>query len=137
MKTECVEEIDGETRTKRKTAFIMQKLEEKDYKRQIMDPISKLNKSEAKTIIMARFGMLECGFNFKGTLPVLCPLCNQTDDENHRLNVCKRWETSNLFSNQQKSDFGDVYSSDINTLRDIMNKITRVWNVVTGKGGMH
>ena len=86
---------------------------------------------------MARFGMLECGKNFRGSLPELCLTCDQIDDENHRLNFCKKWEDNNLYMSADKVDFENIYGDDIETLKDIMEKIAKVWNVRTGNGGMN
>ena len=83
-------------------------IEKNEYKRQMMQPLDKFTKAETKLLIIARFGMLECGTNFKGTLPELCPLCNQTDNESHRLNFCERWHQTNLFASQEKVKFDPI-----------------------------
>ena len=136
MKDECVNTKSEEKEIKSKTSFVLKKLEESGYKRKLMSPINQLSKIEAKTIILARFHMLECGRNFKNTLPTICQLCNEIDDENHRLNYCSKWEKSNLSRDSKKMQFENVYSEDINVLKDIMSKIARVWNVQTGNGSM-
>ena len=43
-------------------------------------------KNECETPIIARYGMLECGMNYKGTLDSQCITCSTIDDEEHRLN---------------------------------------------------
>ena len=42
-----------------------------------------LTKRETKMLIIARFGMLECGKNFKGTMNEICLNCNTRDTEEH------------------------------------------------------
>ena len=78
--------------------------------------------------------MLECGKNFCGTLPDICTVCCQTDDENHRLNHCKRLEMVNLLNSQEKMNFEDIHSNDFETVKDVINKVAKVWNVKTGNG---
>ena len=78
--------------------------------------------------------MLECGKNFRGTLPDICTVCSQTDDENHRLNHCKRLEMVNLLNSQEKMNFEDIHSNDFETVKDVINKVAKVWNVKTGNG---
>ena len=46
------------------------------------------SKQRAKTIILSRYGMLECGTNFKGTMSQTCHTYKNTDNEHHRLNEC-------------------------------------------------
>ena len=66
---------------------------------------------------MARFGMLECGKNYKGTLKSRCVECDTEDTENHRMNQCKVWRTSNFYEATEKVDFDLVYSNDISILK--------------------
>ena len=86
---------------------------------------------------MARYGMLQCGKNFKGTEDAMCKTCNEVDDENHRLNYCIQWEATNLRNSDMTIDFKNVYSNDINTLRVILPYIQKVWNVKNANGTMH
>ena len=53
--------------------------------------LAAVEKSDCKAIIMSRFGMLECGMNFKGTLGNHCEVRDNVDDEEHRLNHCERF----------------------------------------------
>ena len=80
--------------------------------------------------------MLECGKNYKGTLPEICPLCNVTDDENHRLNHCARYRSTNLCDCAEKLDFDDIYKSDFTVVKKAIDTIGRVWNMKTGQGSM-
>ena len=94
------------------------------------------NKYDTKTIIIARFGMLECGRNYKGNKPETCGLCDEIDDENHRLNNCIKFCDINFYDSDIKVDFRKVFSNDIDTLREILPSIQRVWNTKTAHGTM-
>ena len=87
--------------------------------------------------MLARFHMLECGVNYKGTMSTQCKQCKVDDDENHRLNDCKAYRFINLYNNPQKVNFGDVYSHDIQIVRDILKCIEKVWNTKTANGTMN
>ena len=133
---ECYETKSGVTKVKTKTAFIPEKVDPESYTRKIMDPIQKLNRHETKVLILSRFHMLECGNNFKGTLPEICLECNVIDDEQHRLNYCTRFRTTNLCDNIEKLNFDDIYDSDISVVKKMLSEIDKVWNAKTGHGSM-
>ena len=80
--------------------------------------------------------MLECGKNFKGTLPEICPACNVIDDEQHRLNNCTRFRTINLCDCTEKLDFNDIYQSDLTVVKKMIDTIEKVWNMKSGHGSM-
>ena len=101
-----------------------------------MKPISQLNKSETKLLILSRFGMLECGINFKNKLSPTCTQCNSIDDENHRLNECPKWKRINYSEKAEKADFSDIFSNDCETVKNILLKIQTVWNATTENGTM-
>ena len=122
---------------KTKTAHIVDQLEESTYIRGPSPELLLCNKHETKTLMIARFGMLECGKNFKGTMNEICNTCNVTDNENHRLNECPTYKNVNFFESQQKVDFNDVFSKDLNILRPVIKQIEKVWNVRTGHGSMN
>ena len=87
-------------------------------------------------LIVSRFHMLECGKNFKGTLPEICPACNTTDDEQHRLNYCTRFRSTNLCDSSEKIHFDDVYETDFTIVKKTLSFIEKVWNLKTGHGSM-
>ena len=136
LRDECYETKMGVTKAKTKTIFVLEKVNSADYKRGIMHPIEKLSRYEAKVLILSRFHMLECGKNFKGTLPEICPACNVIDDEQHRLNSCTRFRTINLCDCAEKLDFNDVYQSDITVIKKMIDSIGKVWNMKLGHGSM-
>ena len=80
--------------------------------------------------------MLECGKNFKGSIPEICRGCGEEDDESHRLNRCKIWKHLNFSETVDKIDFGDIYSTDINVLLPVIKKIQKVWELQFGNGSM-
>ena len=96
-----------------------------------------MTKQEAKTLIIARYGMLECGKNFGGTLGGMCSECNTYDDENHRLNHCGKWKELNYSDHDEKVNFELVYSRDMETLRNTFEKLNKVWNTRNTPGFMN
>ena len=86
---------------------------------------------------MARYGMLECGKNFKGTLSEVCDKCGILDDENHRLNFFPKYKPNNNFDCSENTDFNLIYSESITKLRQVIPNIMKVWNIKNGNGTMH
>ena len=106
------------------------------YQRTPRDEIMLCDKHETKKLIIARFGMLECGSNFKGSLKELCSHCD-LDNENHRLNDCMKFRESNYYDNDEKVQFEKVYSNDMETIKDIIPKIEKTWNTKRAHGTMN
>ena len=94
MKENCLTVAQGERKIKTKTKSIYETLREETYVRRPKEEILKCSKLETKALIIARHGMLECGSNFPGTLKRICDSCQQIDNEEHRLNHCKKMETN-------------------------------------------
>ena len=133
---DCHKNENGIQVLKTKTAHIVPSLSCDTYERKLRDDIIQCTKYETKAIIIARFGMLECGRNYKGSIPETCAQCNQIDDENHRLNYCIRFRETNLYDTDEKVDFSEIFSTDINTVRNILPKIEGVWNIKNAHGTM-
>ena len=131
---ECHKNENGKRTPKTKTKHIIKTIESDAYSRAPQQEIMNCTRQETKTIIIARFGMLECGTNFKGTLKEMCNMCNVTDDESHRINFCPKYKDFNRCDSDNKVDFNDIHSTDINILKQIINEIERVWNVRTAHG---
>ena len=97
--------------------------------------LTQLSRQECKTLIIARYKMLQCGRNFKGTMSEVCNICNVTDDEDHVLNHCPKYEM------HRESDtcinFNDIYSNQIEILRAIISTIERFWNTSNAHGTLH
>ena len=62
-------------------------------------------------------------------------MCNALDDEEHILNSCPKWTTDDD-KDQEDIKFAEIYSSDPDLLRKIIQKIESVWNTKTGNGSM-
>ena len=127
----------GIRRRKTKTAAIVDSIENPEYQRKPLSEIMRCSKQETKTIIMARFGMLECGNNYKGTKSEICNECNNLDDENHRLNYCSKYSNVNFHDQMDKINFQNIYSNDVIVLRQTVDEIRKVWNVHNANGTMN
>ena len=104
------------------------------YTRKPENEILYLTKDETKSLIMARYGMLECGKNMKGTIPEICNECLVPDDENHRLNCCKKWTRENR--DGAPCDFCDIYSDNPGTVDGIIDEVEKVWETRYANGRM-
>ena len=131
---DCHKKENGVLVPKTKTKHIIEHLNSHAYQRAPLNEILQCTKQETKTILIARFGMLECGKNFKGSMRETCNVCNEYDDENHRLNFCKRFNDINLSNSDRKVNFEDVYSTDIEVIKRVITQIEKVWNVKTAHG---
>ena len=80
--------------------------------------------------------MLECGTNFKGTMPEICRVCNTRDDENHRLNECSEWQERNHFNDSNKFCFDDIFSTSKSILSVACKEIEKVWELKYSYGRM-
>ena len=134
---ECHETTNEIKKVKTKTASIPKQLADPSYKREPRPEIQKSTKHEAKTIIIARYGMLQCGKNYQGTMNKTCDKCNCIDDENHRLNYCVKWKDRNYHNETGKVDFDLIYSNEIAVLRSILPYIEKLWNTRNANGTMH
>ena len=127
---------DGKKTRKTKTAHIVDKITHDQYFVEVNPEIMNCTKQESTTLVIARFRMLECGTNYKGTMRETCQTCNLTDDENHRLNFCTKYTATNRSSQIDKVDFNDVYSTDIQVLKKVIQEIEKVWNTKSAHGTM-
>ena len=128
---------EGIRRRKTKTSPIVDSIENPEYHRKPLSEIMKCSKRETRTIIMARFGMLECGKNYKGTKSENCNECNNLDDENHRLNHCTKYRDVNYCDHIPKINFRNIYSNDVQVLRETVDVIKNLWNVHNANGTMN
>ena len=134
---ECHKNVEGIPTPKTKSAHIIPKLNDTNYTRKPLEELSHLSKREAKTLIIARYGMLECGRNFKGTQSEQCITCCCIDDEEHRLNVCPLYSSTNYNDYSDKIKFETIFSNNIVTIREILPRIANVWNTKIGQGSMN
>ena len=133
---DCYKETNGTKMKKTKTKHIVDEIEEEDYIRQPAKILTHLNKQQTKTLMIARFHMLECGGNFKGSLSETCQVCKMTDDEDHRLNYCNKFRQTNNADGNEKIPFENVYSTDIVTVKRIIESIEKTWNTRNAHGTM-
>ena len=134
--TECFKSENGEKRPKSKTSCIAERIAEKSYTRKPEDELMLMTKHETKTILIARYGMLECGKNYKGTMKQQCEKCKCEDDENHGMNHCIKWRERNFHHYEEKVNFNLIYSKDLHSLRYIISKIEEIWNTRNAHGTM-
>ena len=132
----CIQQGPNGEKIKTKTAYIYHNINDDKPITEALPEIVSLSKVNTKTVILGRCGMLECGKNFKGSIPEMCRACGEDDDESHRLNRCNTWRHLNLSETVDKIDFGDIYSSDINVLIPVIRNIQRVWELQLGNGSM-
>ena len=137
LEEECHKKLNGQNIPKTKTLTILPELEGSNYERKPKDEILLCTKNECKALIIARYGMLECGMNFKGTLDSQCLTCNTINDEEHRLNNCMRLKEINFCDSIDKIPFNTIHSTDIQQLRVVISRISQVWNIKTGHGSMN
>ena len=133
---DCHKTENGIKVAKTKTACLPNNLLADTYTRKPCDEILQCTKQETKTIITARFGMLQCGRNFKGSNNITCNECGVVDDEEHRLNHCTKYRSMNYCDHEEKLPFKNIFSTDINTLRDIIPRIQNVWDTNCAHGTM-
>ena len=134
--TNCTSVTPEGLKINKKTKSVHKQLTTPSYKRQPLPEIINGNRLWAKTITMARHGMIECGTNFKGTMPETCKACQTTDNENHRLNECISYANLNLADTDAKCNFDDVFSQDSNTLKLIISQLDKVWDFRYTNGRM-
>ena len=135
LKDECENKTRGETKTKTKTKFINDALENQNYQRSL-DPFLEQYQStiHARSLIMGRYGMLQCGNNFsKGYGSKNCVKCKVIDDESHRINSCERWRSVNLYDSTTKVNYPDIYSDDNSKCLQVVNAIISIWDLENGK----
>ena len=137
LKDDCHKTQNGFQVPKRKTEHILKHLSHDRYQRKPNDEILLCTKQETKTLIIARFGMLECGYNFKAGMSEECNQCNVLDNEDHRLNYCVKFKGFNYCNSSEKVNFEDIYSNDMPTLRKTIPLIERVWNTKCAHGTMN
>ena len=133
---ECIKTDNGYETIKTKTKTIHEEITKSTYKRALRPELLHFSKYETKTIIIARYGMLECGMNYKGSMQEVCDQCKIKDDENHRLNYCIKLREINYVDCETKIGFENVYSNDPEILRSIIKRLENIWNTKTAHGSM-
>ena len=96
-----------------------------------------LTRLQTKAIIMARSGMLDCATNFKNKYrSTICKECTKIDNENHRINECKKYSSINNHNRAEKFDFSIVFSDTVEELQTAAQVINMIWDLANGKNTM-
>ena len=132
----CKEQTPQGIKIKTKTAYIYDKLLDNSYTSEPLPELQSASKVETKTIVLSRSGMLMCGKNFKATTSAICMECQETDDEDHRLNVCSKWQHINFVNDDTNTPFSNVHSGNREILAPILSRIQKVWELHLGNGSM-
>ena len=56
---------------------------------------------------------------------------------NPSLNYCTMYRNTNLLDTEHTVEFSNVFSSDVNILRDMIKKIGTLWNVTNAHSSMY
>ena len=136
LKNNCTKITGDGTVIKTKTRHIHQATSSTDFKRQPTKAILQGTKLKARTIIISRHGMLECGTNYKGTMSETCHTCGVIDNEDHRLNYCSVYSDTNQANHLTKFKFEDIHVDSDDILKPILNHIENVWDFRYTNGRM-
>ena len=137
-KNKLIDMCYGEKGEKRKTKNIIEILNDKNYVRSPRMNVLCKSRYRSRVQIMSMFGMLDCANNYKyGNKGELCSMCNTTDDENHRINFCKKFSGMNLCDSLVKFDFRSIYSMNHETVDRAIDVVSSLWNLRNGKNEMH
>ena len=138
MEEQCETKKRGETKKKTKTRFINDIIRDPAYERKPDKFIvEKQSIVLVRALIMGRYGMLQCANNFANNYSgKMCRECGVTDDEQHRINDCLKWEGINLRSSVNKVTYDDLYSLDIDKIMKIVEVIMSMWDLANGKNQM-
>ena len=136
LKSNLYKRENGIETLKTKTKSILEKISSPQYIRKPEEELLYATKNETKAIIIARYGMLECGSNFKGKMNSICSVCSVLDDESHRFNVCPKWNQDVNQQSRVNINFDEIYSPDIEVIRPLLTKISSMWNTKCANGTM-
>ena len=86
---------------------------------------------------MSMFGMLDCAKNFKmGHGGENCNHCKVIDDENHRINDCRKYKQRNLHDSPLKFDFRLINSDDDEIIDWVLEVVCELWDLGRGNNSM-
>ena len=127
----CITKSGEVIKINTKTRHIHRKLTDEIYKAEPLKIIAFGDKQRARTIFLSQNHMLECGKNMKSTIDANCNECQEIDDENHRLNRCKKWNTEISYA-----EFDDIFSNDGDKVERIITDIENKWELKFANGRM-
>ena len=138
LREDCEVTTRGETRKRTKTKYVLETLDSPSYQRKTDVFISRQQYIlHTRTLIMGRFGMLKCANNFSnGFKSKMCDKCGVLDNESHRINECPKWQNINLFASDEKINYADIYSHDIDMCLAVIDIILSIWDLENGKNEM-
>ena len=137
LKSECIDRRRNGEKQKTKTKSLIPILESEEYERKPHQVLNENNKLVARAYIMGRFGMLQCAANFSsGNGGKNCKTCKVLDDEAHRINVCPLWQETNLSDSQEKIDFSEMNSCNMNDIMRVITSVLRMWDLGNGRNEM-
>ena len=132
--SECEKREGAEKSLKTKSRTIHEIVNNGQYEREPIKCIVSLDKLKAKAIVMARYGMLDCGTNYRMKYgQTKCKECKMEDDEQHRINDCTKYRDINNCDNPVKFHFGGVYANDRDTVNQSAEGILKIWDLENGK----
>ena len=131
LKDDLYKNDDNIKVAKTKTKSIVEIIADPHYSRRPDPAILKMTKSECKSTVISRYGMLECGCNMKGTMAPICSLCNVPDNEQHRLNDCPKWISLRA---PGQIDFSMVFSNNVEEIRPVLAGIEHLWDTKYASG---
>ena len=138
LAAECETTSRTETRQKTKTKFVMTSISNTDYTRRHDSFIDRHpSVLHTRALIMGRYGMLQCANNFScGYGSKICTECNAVDNEEHRINECRKYDGTNLYNSANKITYDDIYSDDEVKCFAVVDRILSVWDLGNGKNNM-
>ena len=138
LKEECETKSRGETKQKTKTKFVVDKVDRSDYQRKPDNFIARNHSIlHTRALIMGRYGMLKCANNFSsGHGTKMCDVCKVVDDEDHRINTCRKWGVANLINSTEVVTYGDIYLDDYERCLVVVETILKLWDLENGKNEM-
>ena len=81
--------------------------------------------------------MSQCASNFSVKyVGKLCNKCGKVDDESHRINNCRNFESRNFCDNSEKINYDDIYSCDKSKCLKVLYVILSMWDLENGKNEM-
>ena len=138
LKEECETKSRGEKTLKKKTVFVLDTIDSSNFKLG-PDPFILCHNYilHTRALIMGRFGMLKCASNYhNGFGTKICDECKVKDDEAHRINYCKKWQSINLYAVDDKIDYNDIYSGNTDKCFAVVQIILALWDLENGKNEM-
>ena len=137
LKEDCQIRQRGIVKDKTKTSSILKTIEDPEYQRCPLKIMENGSAIVTRAVVMGRYGMLKCRANFSSSFTDKnCPACKTVDDEQHRINYCSLYRTTNLCDSINKIDYSLIYSDDLNDVLQVVTIILKMWDLGFGKNEM-